>query len=150
MSKTTKNQWFKFLLIVGIFLIFLFGLYLRLRSVRSDAAKTINTDIPKPVKVISPVSSENWLYREVLGRVEGGQTINIRADVGGWVDEIYVNRDDEVKKGEVIIKLSDERKVVALKEAEFRLKASVASLKEIERSQRQSKAQVQYKSFHIT
>jgi len=133
MSKTTKNQWFKFLLIVGVFLIFLFGLYLRLSSVRSDAAKTVATETPKPVKVISPVPSESWLHREVLGRVEGGQTINIRADVGGWVDEIFVNRDDEVNKGEIIIKLSDERKVVALKEAEFRLKASVASLKEIER-----------------
>lgn len=138
MSKTTKKQWIKFLLIVGIFLIFLFGLYLRLRSVRSDAAKTLSSEIPKAVKVISPVSSENWLYREVLGRVESGQTINIRADVSGWVDEIYLKRDEEVKKGEIIIKLSDERKVVALKEAEFKLKASMANLNEIERKYRQN------------
>ncbi|MGI9534386.1 MAG: efflux RND transporter periplasmic adaptor subunit [Thermodesulfobacteriota bacterium] len=138
MAKTTKKQWFKFLLIVGIFLIFLFGLYMRLRSVRSDAAKTVNVELPKPVKVITPVASENWLYREVLGRVEGGQTINIRADVGGWVDKIFLKRDEEVKKGEILLKLSDERKVVALKEAEFKLMASKANLKEIERKYRQN------------
>ncbi|MGI9554251.1 MAG: efflux RND transporter periplasmic adaptor subunit [Thermodesulfobacteriota bacterium] len=138
MSRTTKKQWFKFLLIVCVFLIFLLGLYLRLRSVRSDAAKTVSAEIPKPVKVISPVASENWLYRQVLGRVEGGQTINLRADVVGWVDVIYLKRDDDVKKGEIIVKLSDERKVVALKEAEFRLKASKANLKEIERKFRQN------------
>ena len=138
MSRTTKKQWFKFTIIVCVFLIFLLGLYLRLRSVRSDAAKTVTSDIPKPVKVISPVASENWLYREVLGRVEGRQTINIRADVSGWVDEIYLKRDDEVKRGEIIIRLSDERKVVALKEAEYRLKASKASLREIERKYKQN------------
>ena len=140
MARTTKKQWFKFLIIVGIFLVFLFGLYMRLRSVRSDAAKTVSTEIPKPVKVISPVASENWLYREVLGRVEGGQTINIRADVGGWVEEIYFIRDQDVKKGQIIIKLYDERKLVALREAEFRLKAAKATFNETERKFRQNQS----------
>jgi len=133
MSKTTKKQWIKFFIITGIFLLFLFGLYLRLISVRSEAVKTVERDIAKPVRVINPEPTETWLYREVLGRVEGGQEIDIRADVGGRVERIYFKRDENVNKDQVILKLSDARKVVALQEAEFRLKASKANLNEIKR-----------------
>ena len=74
---------------IGIFLLFLLGLYLRLISVRSEAAKSIEGDVAKPVKVINPEPTETWFYREVLGRVEGGQEIDLKADVGGWVENIY-------------------------------------------------------------
>ncbi len=139
MARTSKKQWLKFLIIIGIVFLFLFGLYLRLVSVRSEAAKTVSADITKPVRVISPQPTETWLYREVLGRVEGGQEIDIRADVGGWVEEIYFKRDEPVAKDQVIIKLSDDRKIVALQEAEFRLKASKANLNEINRKYNQNK-----------
>ena len=139
MARTTKKQWFKFLIIIGIVFLFLFGLYLRLVSVRSEAAKTVSADTTKPVRVISPQTTDTWLYREVLGRVEGGQEIDIRADVGGWVEKIYFKRDEPVKEDQVIISLSDERKVVALQEAEFRLKASKANLNEINRKYNQNK-----------
>ncbi len=138
MAKTTKKQWFKFLIIVGIFLLFLFGLYLKLISVRTEAAKTVSADVTKPVRVIKPLPTETWLYREVLGRVEGGQEIDIRADVSGWVEKIYFNRDESVAEDQVIITLSDDRKVVALQEAEFRLKASKANLNEINRKYKQN------------
>lgn len=112
MAKTTKRQWFTFSFIVGIFLILLFGLYLRLSSVRSQAIKNIPTTIPKPVKIISPIASDNWLYRELIGRVEGGQTVNVHANVSGWVNQIHFKRDDGVRKGEVILELADERKTL--------------------------------------
>ena len=139
MAKSTKTQWVKFLIIIGIFLLFLFGLYLRLISVRSEAAKSIEGDVAKPVKVINPEPTETWFYREVLGRVEGGQEIDLKADVGGWVENIYFKRDEEVKEDQVIIKMSDDRKLVALQEAEFRLKASKANLSEINRKYQQNK-----------
>lgn len=133
MARTTKKQWIKFLIILGIFLLFLLGLYLRLVSVRSEAAKSVEGDITKPVRVIKPVPTETWIYLEVLGRVEGGQEIDIKADVGGWVDNIFFKRDQNVVKDQVIIKMSDDRKLVALQEAQFRLKASQANLAEIRR-----------------
>ena len=110
MAKSTKKQWLKFLIIIGIFLLFLLGLYLRLISVRSEAAKSIEGDVAKPVKVINPEPTETWFYREVLGRVEGGQEIDLKADVGGWVEKIYFKRDEDVKEDQVIIKMSDDRK----------------------------------------
>ena len=139
MAKSTKKQWLKFLIIIGIFLLFLLGLYLRLISVRSEAAKSIEGDVAKPVKVINPEPTETWFYREVLGRVEGGQEIDLKADVGGWVEKIYFKRDEDVKEDQVIIKMSDDRKLVALQEAEFRLKASKANLSEINRKYEQNK-----------
>ncbi len=139
MGRTTKKQWVKFLIIIGIFLLFLFGLYLRLISIRTEAAKTLSGNITKPVRVINPIPTETWLYREVLGRVEGGQEIDIRADVGGWVEEIYFKRDESVTKDQVLIKLNDVRKVVALQEAKFRLQASKANLNETNRKYNQNK-----------
>lgn len=133
MAKTTKKQWTVFLLIVGAFLLLLSGLYLRLTSVRSDAAKITPAEFPRPVKVISPAASDGLLYRELVGRVEGGQNINVRATVGGWVSKIYSKRGEEVKKGEIILELVDERKTAEFQELEYRLKASKARLEETKR-----------------
>jgi len=56
-------------------LLLLSGLYLRLTSVRSNAAKVAPAEVPRPVKVISPVASDGLLYRELIGRVEGGKPL---------------------------------------------------------------------------
>jgi len=138
MPKTTKKQWTVFLLIVGAFLLLLSGLYLRLTSVRSNAAKVAPAEVPRPVKVISPVASDGLLYRELIGRVEGGKTVNVHASVGGWVSKIYSKRGGEIKKGEIILELSDERKTAEFQELKFRLKASKAILEETKRQYAQN------------
>ncbi len=139
MSKTTKKQWTAFLLIVGAFLLLLSGLYLRLTSVRSDAAKVAPVQVPRPVKVISPSASDGLLYRKLIGRVEGGKTVNVHASTGGWVSKIYSKRGDGVKKGEIILELSDERRTAEFQELEFRLKASKAKLEETKRQYAQNR-----------
>ncbi|NIP31496.1 MAG: hypothetical protein GTO02_18330, partial [Candidatus Dadabacteria bacterium] len=63
-----KKNWLVFILIFIGFVLFLGVLYLRLLSVRSDAAKTINELVLKPVKTITIVPTEGWIYKEVLGR----------------------------------------------------------------------------------
>ena len=138
-GKNQRSQWLNFFIIVALFILFLGGLYLRLISVRSDAAKTEKTVIKKPVKVIPLQRTERWIYRDVLGRIEGGQTVKIRADVGGWVEEIRVTRGQEVKKGELIVKLFDERKKVELDEVLFRFNSGKSNLKETRRKYNQSK-----------
>ncbi|NIP32218.1 MAG: efflux RND transporter periplasmic adaptor subunit, partial [Candidatus Dadabacteria bacterium] len=82
---------------------------------------------------ITIVPTEGWIYKEVLGRVEGGQTVNIRANVGGWVKSVFFKRGQEVRKNETILELYDERTEVRLLEARYNLESAKASLQETQR-----------------
>ncbi len=140
LTKDTKNKkWFVFFLIFIGFIVFLGFLYLRLLSVRSEAAKSFNNDSAKPVKVIPLEKTEGWLYREVLGRVEGNQQIDIKTNVSGWVEGKNLKRGNPVNKDEVILTLYDDRTEASLTEAQFNLKSAKAKLKESKRKYNQNK-----------
>lgn len=134
-----KKKWFVFILIFIGFIVFLGFLYARLLSVRSEAAKSFDNDLVRPVKVIDPEKTEGWLYREVLGRVEGNQQVEIKTNVSGWVESKNLKRGNSVNKGDVILELYDDRVDASLAEAQFNLNSSKARLKESQRKYNQNK-----------
>ena len=107
-------------------------------SVRSSAYEAETTERVSPVRVQETISTEVWKTTSFLARVEGGQTIDIIADVGGWVTEKKVFLGQEVEKGDALIVMEDPRRVLRLKESEARLKSAKANLSELRRKYEQS------------
>lgn len=136
----TRKQWIWFFGILAAFIVLLLGLYVRMISVRSSAYETVTEERVSPVRVQDTVSTEVWRTTSFLARVEGGQTIDIIAYVGGWVTEKKVVLGQEVKKGDPLIILEDPRRELRLKESEARLKAAHANLNELKRKLDQSQA----------
>ena len=129
----TKDQWKWFAGFLLCFFIVILALYFRMTSVRSSALESDFKRKPQPVNIISPEVSDAWRTANFLARVQGGQTIELRSEVGGWVDEKKVDIGSSVETGDVLLVLKDERKELALIEAKSRLDAARADLKELRR-----------------
>lgn len=134
-----RKDWALFgALVIGF--IFLIGiLFARMNQVRKDAIQSaMDSRAPPVVTMVAKVTTA-WKTISVLAQVDTGQTLDIYADVGGWVKERLVHLGQSVSKGEPLLVLYDERKQLALKEAESQLKASKAALKELERQLNQAR-----------
>jgi len=134
----TRKQWIWFFGLLAAFIVLLLGLYVRMISVRSSAYEAESEERISPVRVQETLSTEVWRTTSFLARVEGGQTIDIIANVGGWVTEKKVVLGQEVEKGQALIVLEDPRRVLRLKESEARLKSAHANLNELKRKYDQS------------
>lgn len=138
-KKISKKQWIKFASIISAFVILLIGLYIRLLNVRKDASRNEAERIASPVRTITPNVEDITLYRSVLGKVEGGQTVSVYTDVNGWVRSIKVSRGDHVNKGDIILTLEDKRTEYDLNESRSRLESEKAEYKELKRQYEQNK-----------
>ena len=63
---------------------------------------------PMAFPVQSAVKNNVSVYNEYAANIEGEQNIEIRAKVDGFVDKIYIDEGSEVKKGQLLFKLSAE------------------------------------------
>lgn len=133
MRKNIHHHWRWFAGLMIMFILILTGLYVRMITVRSSALQSESQRKPEAVEVLEPEVTTVWKKISFLARVEGGQTISLRSDVSGWVKERKVEIGSLVAKGETLLILSDERKVLALKEAESRLTSAKANLRELNR-----------------
>lgn len=134
-----RKQWLWFFGILGAFVVLLLGLYVRMISVRSSAYETDTQERVSPVRVQDTVTTDVWRTTSFLARIEGGQTVDIIAVVGGWVIEKKVVLGEEVKKGDPLVVLEDPRRVLRLQESEARLKSARANLNDLKRRYDQSK-----------
>jgi len=63
---------------------------------------------PMPFPVQTAEKSDVTTYTEYAANIEGVQNIEIRSKVDGFIDRIYVDEGAEVKKGQLLFKLSAE------------------------------------------
>tara|TARA_R110001583_G_scaffold178151_1_gene333927 strand:+ start:12715 stop:13878 length:1164 start_codon:yes stop_codon:yes gene_type:complete len=63
---------------------------------------------PMAFPVQSAVKNNVSVYNEYAANIEGEQNIEIRAKVDGFIDKIYIDEGTEVKKGQLLFKLSAE------------------------------------------
>lgn len=133
-----RKQWIWFFGFLAAFLVLTIGLYIRMMSVRTSAFEGETKTNLTPVKVQETAVTEIWRTTSFLARLEGGQTISIMADVGGWVVERKAVLGQHLEKDEPLIVLKDARKVFKLKESEARLEAARANLSELRRKYNQT------------
>jgi membrane fusion protein (multidrug efflux system) len=129
----SKEQWKWFAGFLICFFVVMLALYFRMSSVRSSALQSDFKRKPQPINVLSPVVTDAWRTANFLARVQGGQTIELRTDVGGWVEEKRVEIGSNVDIDDILLVLKDERKKLALLEAKSRLNSARANLKELKR-----------------
>ncbi|MBN2595228.1 MAG: efflux RND transporter periplasmic adaptor subunit [Marinifilaceae bacterium] len=63
---------------------------------------------PVPFPVQSAEKENITIYNQYAANIEGEQNIEIRAKVDGFVEKIYIDEGSEVKKGQLLFKLSAE------------------------------------------
>lgn len=129
----SKEQWKWFAGFLICFFVVMLALYFRMSSVRSSALESDFKRKPQPVNILIPVVTDVWRTANFLARVQGGQTIELRTDVGGWVEEKRVEIGSSVDIDDTLLVLKDERKKFALLEAKSRLNSARADLKELKR-----------------
>lgn len=61
---------------------------------------------PMPFPVQSAEKNNVTVYNEYAANIEGEQNIEIRPKVDGFVDKIYIDEGSEVRKGQLLFKLS--------------------------------------------
>lgn len=132
-NKRNPSHWLVFIGVLLAFVLLLLVLWFRMVTVRTTAFEAEEEKPPRPVRVISALPEKAWRTVSFLARVQGGQTVRVRAAVGGWVVERKVERGARVRKGAPMLVLRDERVDLARREARARLDASASNLVEIER-----------------
>lgn len=128
-----KKRWFVFFCVFAGFVVLEIFLYVRLISVRSEAAGEPESVAPRSARVMIPVPSAGTVYSEVLGKVMGRSEVDVRADVKGTVKSVGSPRGSEVEKGEIILVLYDYRVQARSEEARYNLLSARESLRETER-----------------
>lgn len=73
-----------------------------------DSSQQQTANEPKPFPVQSAEKENIIIYTEYAANIEGEQNIEIRPKVDGFVDKIYIDEGSEVKKGQILFKLSAE------------------------------------------
>lgn len=62
---------------------------------------------PQKYKVLSVKAQDLDLYSEYLASLEGMQDVEIRPKLDGYIDAIFVDEGDAVKKGQKLFKISN-------------------------------------------
>jgi len=89
-------------------------------STPEESVKTANVNTKK----LAPRSFDRFI--KLVGTVEAGNDVQISAEVSGRIKEYYVERGREVKKGDPILKIEDQK----LRSEKDRLEARLEQSKE--------------------
>lgn len=71
-----------------------------------DSSQQQMAQEPMPFSVQSAEKTNVTIYNEYAANIEGEQNIEIRPKVDGFVDKIYIDEGSQVKKGQLLFKLS--------------------------------------------
>lgn len=121
----TKNRQGTFL----ISLILLGLLSVSVYGCESAASKTNEgTANAMELTVLTVASKPAVTYREYSASLEGTKDVQIRPQASGYLDRIFVDEGDYVKKGQPLFRINDALYVQALRQAKAGLQAAQAKL----------------------
>lgn len=105
-----------------------------------EAAKGGGMPPPPAVGVAAPISRELPVIRELTGRIEAVDLVEVRPRVGGVIERVLVADGAEVKPGDVLMELDQRPLAATLARAEADVASAEARLaqaeRELERSRR--------------
>lgn len=80
-----------------------------------------------PVVELAPQTTS--LHREYVGNINAIRNVEIYARVKGYLEEIYVDEGQEVRKGQVLFRINDEEYQAELAKAKANLQSAIAEAK---------------------
>lgn len=95
------------------------------------AAEMDNTT-PRVLPVTNVLVKDTNLYREYVADIQAVQNVELRARVQGFLERIYVDEGQVVKKGQILFKINDEEYRAELAKANANLESAIAEAKAVE------------------
>ncbi|PRD47842.1 efflux RND transporter periplasmic adaptor subunit [Sphingobacterium haloxyli] len=83
---------------------------------------------PPALPVVTLASDDQIIYQEYPASIEGASTIEVRPQVEGALDRIYVDEGARVQKGQLLFKINDRPYQEQLNQARANLQAAEATL----------------------
>jgi membrane fusion protein (multidrug efflux system) len=84
---------------------------------------------PKVLPVTHVIMKDTNLFREYVADIQAVQNVELRARVQGFLERIYVDEGQVVKKGQVLFKINDEEYRAELAKATANLESAIAEAK---------------------
>jgi membrane fusion protein (multidrug efflux system) len=98
-------------------------------STKSPNESSGNNTEPKVLPVTNVMVKDTNLYREYVADVQAVQNVELRARVQGFLERIYVDEGQVVKKGQILFKINDEEYRAELAKANANLESAIAEAK---------------------
>lgn len=84
---------------------------------------------PKVLPVTNVLVKDTNLFREYVADIQAVQNVELRARVQGFLERIYVDEGQEVRKGQILFKINDEEYRAELAKATANLESAIAEAK---------------------
>src|SRR5262249_53199953 len=95
----------------------------------SGQASPQQAPAPTPVTVSLPIVRDFQDYEEFTGRTEAVDTVDVRAQVTGYLDKILFKEGDMVKKDQVLFQIDDRSFKAEFEQAKARIDVTEATFK---------------------
>lgn len=98
-------------------------------STKSPGESSGTDTEPKVLPVTNVLVKDTNLYREYVADIQAVQNVELRARVQGFLEKIYVDEGQVVKKGQILFKINDEEYRAELAKANANLESAIAEAK---------------------
>lgn len=95
-------------------------------------AENAETAAPRVLPVTNVLVKDTNLFREYVADIQAIQNVELRARVQGFLERIYVDEGQAVKKGQILFKINDEEYRAELAKANANLESAIAEAKAVE------------------
>lgn len=92
-------------------------------------AESAEETAPKVLPVTHVMVKDTNLYREYVADIQAVQNVELRARVQGFLERIYVDEGQVVRKGQLLFKINDEEYRAELAKANANLESAIAEAK---------------------
>jgi RND family efflux transporter MFP subunit len=103
-----------------------FPLLTLLLVVGCNQAPALKGEKTAEVVVTTPIACDVWDYQDFTGRLDAIATVEIRAHVTGYVNDVPFKEGDHVNKGDVLFRIDDRSYKADFAQAEANLKLAIA------------------------
>ncbi|HEU5146892.1 MAG TPA: efflux RND transporter periplasmic adaptor subunit [Chryseosolibacter sp.] len=87
---------------------------------------------PRVLPVTNVLMKDTNLFREYVADIQAVQNVELRARVQGFLERIYVDEGQAVRKGQILFKINDEEYRAELAKANANLESAIAEAKAVE------------------
>ncbi|WKN46181.1 efflux RND transporter periplasmic adaptor subunit [Tunicatimonas pelagia] len=98
----------------------------------TEKAQIITTEEIQNLPVTQILMRDTTLHREYVADIQAIQNVELRARVPGFLERIYVDEGQEVKKGQLLFKINDEEYKAELAKAKANMQNTIAEAKAVE------------------
>jgi membrane fusion protein, multidrug efflux system len=96
---------------------------------KENSEQRVSKNTLKEVPVIKLTPQKTDLHREYVGNINAIRNVEIYARVKGYLEQIYVDEGQEVKKGQILFRINDEEYEAELAKAKANLQSAIADAK---------------------